>query len=378
MLERLVIIKPIITKNNFDLLRLLAAFQVAILHMTTHLKTPLPDQLIVIMEWFPGVPVFFSISGFLIAMSFDRNNSIRKYFWNRFLRIYPALWVCFFVTLLILLAFGLIDKEFANANLYRWSFFQISGYTVGMHVVQKIVFGDFGVGEVNGSLWTIPIELQFYIFLPLLLSDKIKKYRPFILLSVFAVPLFAYNQVLYYWSRQEVNPKILMMYFSFIPHVFSFLLGTLFYLNLNRLRKFVEEKFLIWLIVYVLIRIGYRALGVTDYYTMERNTFLLLFYRVALIFAVMSFAFSFRWLSDKLLKGNDISYGFYIYHMLIVNTFVQLGYVGHYKYILIAFSISIIFGFLSWQLVEKKMLKLKNASLSFVFKNLKRGLYEST
>lgn len=67
------------TKNNFDLLRLLAATQVAILHITTHLKTPFPEQVVNILEWFPGVPIFFAISGYLIAMSYDRSSSIRKY-----------------------------------------------------------------------------------------------------------------------------------------------------------------------------------------------------------------------------------------------------------------------------------------------------------
>ena len=30
----------------------------------------------------------------------------------------------------------------------------------------------------------------------------------------------------------------------------------------------------------------------------------------------------------KILKGNDISYGMYIYHMLVINSLIALGYVG--------------------------------------------------
>ncbi len=37
----------------------------------------------------------------------------------------------------------------------------------------------------------------------------------------------------------------------------------------------------------------------------------------------LSFAFSYRDISDKILRKQDISYGIYIYHMLIINIFIQ-------------------------------------------------------
>ena len=54
-------------ENNFDLIRLLAAFQVLIWHGSVHfeLSETLYDILVVIYH-FPGVPIFFTISGFFI------------------------------------------------------------------------------------------------------------------------------------------------------------------------------------------------------------------------------------------------------------------------------------------------------------------------
>ena len=40
---------------------------------------------------FLGVPVFFSISGFLISKSYENNRVVREFALNRILRIYPAL-----------------------------------------------------------------------------------------------------------------------------------------------------------------------------------------------------------------------------------------------------------------------------------------------
>ena len=64
--------------NNFDLIRLLAAFQVVIAHGIIHLKINNPlSSLSYILNYFPGVIVFFTISGFLITSSLQRNINIK-------------------------------------------------------------------------------------------------------------------------------------------------------------------------------------------------------------------------------------------------------------------------------------------------------------
>ena len=77
--------------NNFDLLRIFAATEVLLLHSFTHLKLPFPVWFKVLAN-FPGVPMFFVMSGFLISASYERNGELKNYFRNRILRIYPALW----------------------------------------------------------------------------------------------------------------------------------------------------------------------------------------------------------------------------------------------------------------------------------------------
>ena len=61
----------------------------------------------------------------------------------------------------------------------------------------------------------------------------------------------------------------------------------------------------------------------------------------------------------KFLKGNDISYGMYIYHMLVINAMVSLGYVGETRYLFSAIVLTTILSLLSWLLVEKKALAFK-------------------
>ena len=150
--------------NNFDLIRLIAAFQVLLWHGAVHLKVF--DSLFVFLSLifqFPGVPIFFTISGFLISYSLERNNfDLKKYFKNRSLRIFPALWVCTIFTAILLFLFG---KMTVLKDEISWFLAQISFFQFYSSPSLK----SWGVGHPNGSLWSIAIELQFYLILPFIL-----------------------------------------------------------------------------------------------------------------------------------------------------------------------------------------------------------------
>ena len=161
--------------NNFDLLRLFAASQVAFIHVGDELHIEFTGWLLSVrqfLDYFPGVPIFFVISGFLISASLDRNPNLRNYAINRFLRIYPALWTSTLLTLLVLLVLGprIWEADHANGEntvlvVAKWL---IAQFTVAQFYTPAIFKAHFGVGQLNGSLWTIPVELQFYVALPVL------------------------------------------------------------------------------------------------------------------------------------------------------------------------------------------------------------------
>jgi len=94
--------------NNFDLLRLLAALQVAVVHGMGVLKPTgyCAHLLGAGLDRFPGVPIFFVISGVLISKSYERSDSLRDYLRNRCLRIFPGLWICLVVSVAVILALG--------------------------------------------------------------------------------------------------------------------------------------------------------------------------------------------------------------------------------------------------------------------------------
>jgi peptidoglycan/LPS O-acetylase OafA/YrhL len=153
--------------NNFDLVRLFAALQVAIVHALASLT---PTRLVVNvlrygLSFFPGVPIFFVVSGVLISRSYEQSEFLRDYFRNRCLRISPALWVCLIVSLGVICLSEV--STLGTVSTWEWSLWWMAQMSI-FQSYQPHFLNAFGNGGRNASLWTIPIELEFYLLLPVL------------------------------------------------------------------------------------------------------------------------------------------------------------------------------------------------------------------
>jgi peptidoglycan/LPS O-acetylase OafA/YrhL len=332
-------------KNNFDLIRLFAAMQVVILHGASHLGVDI-DLFKAPLKYFPGVPIFFVISGFLITASFARNPDILRYAYNRILRIFPALWVCFLITVVLLVYFGVISsKNILSFPVIAWVLTQVSF----LQFYTPDSFRSWGVGAPNGSLWTIPVEIQFYVLLPLivLLLTQIPFKIKLLLLSVCSV---AFN----FWLAGREDTTIhKLMGVSIFPFLYNFLIGSFLYFEWEKVRQFFEGKALWWLLAFA----AYCGLFSVrpDYYPTATQFVA----NLLLACLTISCAFTANALSERLLRGYDISYGVYIYHMVIINSLIALGFFGQIQYFLLMLLLTTVMALLSWIFVERKALRLK-------------------
>ena len=333
--------------NNFDLIRLLAAMQVAIAHASKHLKVE--SVWFEILHIFPGVPIFFFISGFLIYGSYEKSlnddKNLRNFYFKRILRLYPALFLYLIFCVFILQFSGyLIYTQYDSKSFFLWIIAQSSFF----QFYNPDFLRGFGVGVVNGSLWTISVEIQFYLLTPFLYKIFQKKYQ----LIFFILLLFCLLNILNGSLNQKETLATKLINVSFIPWFYMFMLGAL----ISKFKKYIaiiNRLSLIFLIAsYILIYfISKNWVGAWGN-LINPLGFLIL---SSLILKV---AFLRPYLSDLMLKRNDISYGVYIFHMPIINLFVYKNYYGFYP-LFFSLLFTVCIAIFSWFFVESYFLKLK-------------------
>jgi peptidoglycan/LPS O-acetylase OafA/YrhL len=356
-------------ENNFDLLRLLAALQVMYYHIFEHFIPPNNEKIYnlffrYIVDMFPGVPIFFMISGFLIFWSYDRNsNAIRRFFLNRIKRIFPALWLCTLITIILLTAIGGIAiKPLFIPKIVLWIVGQLSFFQFWT----PDIFKSFGLGNPNGVLATISVELQFYLAVPIIfiLSQNQSKIKKNIVILSITLVSYLFNQFsIINFSQETLIFKFIAV--SLFPYLFYFCIGILFYINFDLIKGMIASKFTFWLLVFLSYNICFSwilRLYSSNYFP----GFFGLIYTIILGFLIFSFAFSFRTLGSKVLKTNDFSYGIYIYHGLLLNIFVGLN-LNSQDYIVYFSLLTFLFSYISWNLIEKRFvnINLKKKTINF-------------
>ena len=338
--------------NNFDLIRIFAATQVLLIHSFIHTEVPFP-QWFKLLAPFPGVPIFFVTSGFLISASLERNNHLPNYFRNRILRIYPALWICIIITVLTIFAVAKIN--FFHWDGLKWFISQNLGFIYTPNFLQ-----NWGFGSYNGALWTIPVELQFYIMLPVIYQLtsyclKTESQKTAVVFALCILFTFIAYYILAYHSNNNLKfeTKIQkLLRYSFISHFYLFMSGVLLQ-RLNAYRsKIINGKGLFWVTTYL----AFTYYAPVNYLTQILGN-------VFLGVCTISVAYTLPGIASKILRGNDISYGVYIYHGLVLGVIVQLNLLHSQYIVLLIFLTTYLLAFFSWRLIEKPSIQKKDQHL---------------
>lgn len=338
---------PLERRNNFDLIRLFAALQVCLVHTIWHLKLEIP---ITQLQYFPGVLIFFTTSGFLVFQTISRNPDLIVYLRNRILRIYPALWFCFLLLLILLFSFKIITiKSVFSENILKWIFAQLTFFQFWTPSMLR----NWGVGTPNGSLWTIPVELQFYLLLPalILLVKRIKVIYKVWCLTILSILCNLYVSNLDSNGNYHVLPKMIKL--TILPYLVYFNLGIMMNYYWLKIKKYIEGKAILWFITFIVFAYAFKVKP--NYFPESLAGFVI---NIILSILTLSFAYTNHSLSS-FLKGQDYSYGIYIYHMMVVNFFVQIGFVKVTYYLWISVLLTLILALISWNFIEKIALRKK-------------------
>jgi len=325
--------------NNFDVLRLAAALAVLFIHCFPLTGNSVPSLGGLSAPLEQGVPVFFAISGFLIARSWLSEPIVVTYAAKRALRLIPALVVA------VLLTSFLIGPIFTNLPLLTY----MTDPTPYIYALRCSILIPFqgtlpGVfvdnpypNAVNGSLWTLPVEATAYAIIGVLgiLGLMVRRRGP---AAAFLAALFLASPIVNLDSLISVDTT------NAAGEIGAGRIMTLFAIFLGGSLLFVyrERIVLSWCL----------ASGSEWGDTIGPLT-------IPYLVLIGAYRTPKSW--RRVTRHGDFSYGVYIYafpiQQAVAATWLGVSAAGMF---LVAAPLAYIAGFASWRLIEKPALALKS------------------
>jgi peptidoglycan/LPS O-acetylase OafA/YrhL len=283
------------------------------------------------------LPMFFALSGFLVAGSLERCPTLVSFYGLRVLRIVPALFVEVVISALIFgpLLSSLDLATYFSAPEFRAYFLNIVG---DIHYVLPGVFTHNPIpNTVNQQLWTVPFELECYLALGVLAVIGAVRRRSLLLAVVIA------GQTLWAWEAIKRGGDYTAGATGPVL-VLCFLIGVLFFLYRDSL-SLTLPLFLAALVLSVALILLPRG----AYYVPLPATYVTVYLGL---------------LDPPKARGlfsGDYSYGLYLYGFPIQQAFASIGPWAQHWYLNLAFTLALGFtvACLSWHYVEKPALRLR-------------------
>lgn len=272
---------------ELDALRGLAAVAVMAYHYTTRYTEQIGHvggMRLDLLAGKYGVQLFFLISGFVIFMTLERTRTAMDFVVSRFSRLFPAYWTALALTTLVVYTAGLPLQQLPLADVL-----------MNATMVQEF----FGYEHLDGSYWTLQIELFFYVQMLLwFLLGQLRRIHLIIAIWLVLAAIEGLCEKFHVHFSYVVRE---LMILRFIPF---FAMGILFY----RLRQRPEE----WRLNVAMIALCLASIAVG-----ERPVFLIVACFCCAVFTAFTLGWL-RFLNTRLFAFlGGISYSLYLLHQAI-------------------------------------------------------------
>jgi peptidoglycan/LPS O-acetylase OafA/YrhL len=351
--------------NSLNFLRLILALMVVVSHAAAIGGYRIPTEINGTDIAQIAVYGFFAISGYLIAGSASRN-SAGRYLWQRFLRIFPAFWVCLIVTAFF---FGVVAwlyhpavpgcgiTCYFNARLNNPYEYVYRNLLLQMN--QNSIAGTptrtFGVW--NGSLWTLYFEFLCYLILMGLAIVGLLRRRRVVLIATAALWL----AIAVITFTPSLDQRVAFSTNAFAMDILKlsvcFMVGAVIFLYRERIP---DSQLLALGCAGLLTACLYWPNGqLSPAFALTKSDILtpLIAYPLLWLGAHLPF--------QRVGRSNDYSYGIYIYGFPVAQLLVIFGVEqwGLLPYMAMSVLSTLLIAVASWWAIEKHALKLK--SLTF-------------
>lgn len=333
-------------------LRAIAVLAVVVFHIN---KNWLPGGFI-------GVDIFFVISGYLISSIIlkkkeEANNfSFKEFYIGRLSRIAPA-YYCLLAISCLLMSFLLIPADY---NYY----FKSLKYAV--FFISNQYFSTFGEYFAPDSselsllhTWSLAVEMQFYLGLPIVLLLLKKKYLKILLpLFILGLTIFANFKL-----SNPVNNQAI--YYSTLFRIPEFLVGVFLSLihSLHTHTRFFSKWGSNCLSLAGLLMIGCCFFFINEKTLFPGIVALLPCFGGGLLLITQKSIINSFFLSNKIMvKIGDMSYSIYLWHWFVLSSFRYYfsKYLLSVNQILLAILIIIVVSYLSYKFIETPFRGIKS------------------
>jgi peptidoglycan/LPS O-acetylase OafA/YrhL len=204
------------------------------------------------------------------------------------------------------------------------------------------VFQGNAVHAVNGALWTLKIEVMFYVSVPIIAAACARLGRLPVLAAIYVLSI-GYLVVLEQLAQHTGRGIFVLLARQLPGQLAYFVVGAACYYHLEVLRRQWLQLVAVALVILLapLPRWLYTALA-----------------PAALGIFVVYLAIGARYVGNFGRYG-DLSYGVYIIHFPVLQMLIALGVFQGNPYLAVALAAMLVLGaaFVSWHLVEKPFLK---------------------
>jgi peptidoglycan/LPS O-acetylase OafA/YrhL len=314
-----------------------------------------------------GVPMFFVLSGFLITRILIENKNAVNYFkifyFKRSLRIFPV----YYLTLFVCVLWGLYSHaDLSQLAVYA---FYLQNFVISTDIPPEFCFG------LMRHTWSLSVEEIFYLIWPLVVYvlSLQNLYRLCIIAGVSNI-LFKLLYVFFFYVQAE-EPFLML---SLVGNIDSLMAGAfLGLLSLNKdsfiYARFPGKLFLfIYAFFFITVTANYLPVFNERYAYLAKVllssvvSILSFFILARLISSVNRNSFAYKFLTFKsLVFIGKISYGIYLYHNIVYR--LVDSFIFHYHIsinplltLLVQISITFLIAAVSWHLIEKPVLRLKD------------------
>jgi peptidoglycan/LPS O-acetylase OafA/YrhL len=307
-----------------------------------------------------GVDIFFVISGFLITTLLLKEKlksgeiSLKHFYIRRILRIVPVVYL--FLTVLIVI------YACYNLKISKLDFF------IGFLFLKNLPVQS---GIFTTHLWSLAVELQFYIIFPFLLAYNTNKYLIFALLIVIVVPLISVAGY-YHLGILYSNPVIALItkitMYSFWNGPVIILIGSVFsiltFKGIIKTNPNSKNYFLAFILLLAAIFIHINTFILYSKYISEYLFAIIVAYIILLIISTPNFLSTIL-KSSVLVKIGVLSYSIYIWQQLFIGINNSQPWLqicrGYPVYIIFFIKLIVIFliSTLSYYFFERRFLIFK-------------------